>query len=72
MKNATYISALLLGLLSAGAAAACTAEFKAKRNGQYVHTTTSVPASACSSGAAAGYLSSQGYTNVVVVRVSPG
>jgi len=72
MKKATYITALLLGLFSAGAAAACTAEFKAKRGGQYVHTTMSVPSSACSAGAAKGYISSQGYTNVMVVRVSPG
>ncbi|MDF0602462.1 hypothetical protein P1J78_17125 [Psychromarinibacter sp. C21-152] len=70
MKQKAIILALALGLFGATAASACTAEFKAKRGGQYVHSTISVPSSSCNSGGVLSLLQSQGYTNIQIVRIS--
>lgn len=70
MKTKAILLALILGLFGATAASACTVEFKAKLGSQYVHTTTSVPSSSCNASAAIGILSSQGYSNIQIVRIS--
>ncbi len=76
MKQATLILSLALGLLATGAAAACIAEYKAKRGTEYVHSKMSIPDSACSVGAARSYVSSalaaQGFELLAIVNVTPG
>lgn len=75
MKRILTISALLWALAS-GAASACTAEYKAKRDSptEYRHTTMQVPQSACNPADAATYVQAQlaasGWKLLAIVKVS--
>ena len=75
MKQAFYISALLVAL-SAVSASACTVEYKAKKSNptDYRHTTITIPASECTSAKARAYvqgrIGSQGWQVLAIVNVS--